>query len=393
VADNIKLPTKGDEGAVSPIIATTDESSVHFQRIILAGSNGSSLINVDVLNRKLRTLSLPYTYGISKDIISGHEPITIMGYNVDVDSIEEDIWAIGGRYIPPTAAMQLEVTSDSAEDDSGTVTFSGTADTVITSDISNNEGIITLTDASKDFTAGGAPVVAGDKILLMDDIVLATVTNVTATVLTASTTHIDDVVTLSAIDYNIIDISVMGTGTGVICLHYLDENYVEHSEYVILDGTNVVTTTAINILRVNHVHSIIVGTTGFCVGNIDVRHLTNTPIYRRMITGTNSDQDSFYTVPAGKILYITNVQVSSGYTTNFRLTLTKLLATVSVGHHYRAPGIFMRHKSTMTQDTNTNLHFEMPLKMPAKTDIKMASRCPESNAIVSVSYIGWLELV
>ena len=51
----------------------------------------------------------------------------------------------------------------------------------------------------------------------------------------------------------------------------------------------------------------------------------------------------------------------------------------------------MHHESTMTQDSSANLVFDIPLKMPAKTDIKIAARSPETNAIVNCSFEGWLE--
>jgi len=38
------------------------------------------------------------------------------GFNADVDAAEEDLWAVGGTYVFPTAEMGMEVVSSSADD-------------------------------------------------------------------------------------------------------------------------------------------------------------------------------------------------------------------------------------------------------------------------------------
>lgn len=69
-----------------------------------------------VLN-KPRVSSMPYLYDIAEGNVAGHTAFAKLGFNGDVGTSEEDIWGIGGTYVFPVAAQQMEVVSTSVEDD------------------------------------------------------------------------------------------------------------------------------------------------------------------------------------------------------------------------------------------------------------------------------------
>ena len=104
------------------------------------------------------------------------------------------------------------------------------------------------------------------------------------------------------------DGSPAGMGVRTVKLCYLDSNYIEQTEIITLNGTTVVPTVATNILRIQRFYTNTVGSSGVAVGNIDIRHLSNTPIYARIMTGYNSSRQTVWTVPAGKTLYIVSLE-------------------------------------------------------------------------------------
>ena len=58
----------------------------------------------------------PFFLQVSRDQISWHKTATVFGYNADVDTAVETIWAIGGVLTLPSAAAILTVSSGSASD-------------------------------------------------------------------------------------------------------------------------------------------------------------------------------------------------------------------------------------------------------------------------------------
>jgi hypothetical protein len=66
---------------------------------------------------KPRVSTMPYLYDIAEGNVTGHTSFAKLGHNGDVGTSEEDIWGIGGVYVYPTSAQQMEVVSTSVEDD------------------------------------------------------------------------------------------------------------------------------------------------------------------------------------------------------------------------------------------------------------------------------------
>ena len=82
---------------------------------------GVFLIGNASIDNKIRVSSMPYGYDISEGNVPNHQSLTKMGYNGDIDNLEEELWVVGGNYVFPASAQQMEVVS-SSNDDSGNST-------------------------------------------------------------------------------------------------------------------------------------------------------------------------------------------------------------------------------------------------------------------------------
>lgn len=187
-------------------------------------------------------------------------------------------------------------------------------------------------------------------------------------------------------------INPAGTGVRTVDVHYLDSTWAEQIEAVTLDGTTAVTTTAVNILRINEMHTLTTGSGLIAAGDIDIRHLTDTPIYGRIPAGKNSLHQAIFTVPLGKILFLVSWQPGIGHQTGNRYGRFELEGTADSDDNYLA-GIFFSKDIIDIEDMAIFVSLNMPLKFPAKTDIRVAviSDSASANAHTSVSFEGWME--
>lgn len=101
------------------------------------------------------------------------------------------------------------------------------------------------------------------------------------------------------------------TGVTSVKINYLTSAGVEKSEIVIMDGTTVVPTTAVDIFRVNSFRAYTVGTGLKAAGNIVLRELDNVPNFSYIAAGQTRARNMAYTVPAGKILVIKEIMIAS----------------------------------------------------------------------------------
>jgi hypothetical protein len=186
--------------------------------------------------------------------------------------------------------------------------------------------------------------------------------------------------------------AVAGTGVHTIEIYYLDGDYVEQAETINLNGTAAVATLATNILRIQHIHATVVGTGGYAAGNIDIRHLSDTPIYKRIIAGRNESSDAVWTVPNGKTGYIVSWQTGGGNSSAGRFVSHRLVATCSPEGGLTA-GIFQTKDVIATQDNSIVIPFALPIKLPAHTDVMILAKGDASNAdaVCVCSFEGWYE--
>lgn len=242
-----------------------------------------------------------YLIGIAEGDVSGHSSLLKMGINPDIDNTEEDVWEVGGSYVYPGSAMQMEVISSSVND-------------------------------------AGA-----------------------------------------------------GTGIQKIRVYYLDNTFAEKSEEVTLNGTTAVATVATDIYRVQYLEATQVGSGGKAAGDIDIRHVTDSPIYGRISTGYTMSRQLIYTVPVNKTLYITEFNLSSMSSGSYGTRLT-LRATYS--HKASATRtFFLPHGEIGIQNTAYHWKFSMPEHFPAGVDIKLSgiSTNAAASCYVIAGLRGWLE--
>jgi hypothetical protein len=275
----------------------------YFQSTKLISETGE-VYGVKQVGGKPRVSSISYLYDIAEGNISGHSEFERFGFNADIDITSEDIWTVGGVYVWPAAAQQMELVSTSTADD-------------------------------------------GDPL---------------------------------------------GTGIGEVTIYYLKTDGTAATEDVILNGTGVVVTTATDIYRVNSLKAKTVGTGGAAAGAISIRNLANSPIYSQIEIGNTRSRNSIYTVPKGMTLYVTSMFAGIGSGVSANSAMVTLRAT----YDHDAVGLrtfFMPHAEMQVGSGSGGVFrpFEIPLKFPAGTDLKVSATTAVSNGAVSVGLRGWLE--
>lgn len=57
------------------------------------------------------------------------------------------------------------------------------------------------------------------------------------------------------------------------------------------------------------------------------------------------------------------------------------------------PGVFILHDSTGTQNGNSDANFPVPIRFPARSDVKLSVFCDaaNANAIAPGAFVGWVE--
>lgn len=181
-----------------------------------------------------------------------------------------------------------------------------------------------------------------------------------------------------------------GTGCRTVEIHYLDSAFNEKTEIVTMDGTNPVATVATDIYRINNFRVKTVGSGGKNAGNIDIRHLSDTPIYSRILTGLNRAMNVIYTVPKGKYLYIFNILFSAGSNVANRPVrfITKATFDSISG---ATVGFFMPYTNVIVTDGSVDVPIEIPTRFPEGTDVKVTVISPDGAAYGAIAMRGWLE--
>jgi len=181
-----------------------------------------------------------------------------------------------------------------------------------------------------------------------------------------------------------------GTGIQTAYVNYLDNNYIERSTTVTLNGTEV-DLVATDIYRVNSFRALTVGTAGAAVGDITL-HTSSAaaPVYRAISAGYTRARSAIYTVPFGQTLFITDVTagVGANQKTAARFTLKANYDPI-VGSTL---DFFFPFWEQVIVDQGYTQHFPVPIKLPEKTDIKMSCYTNQSSGVIIQSAMrGWEE--
>ena len=177
------------------------------------------------------------------------------------------------------------------------------------------------------------------------------------------------------------------TGAHTVVVEGLDANYAAQSETVTLNGTTVVNT-ANTYLRV---HRMYVATAGTGLTNAGVIYAatsgdtyttpgvpnTATKIISTIGAGEGQTLQAFYTVPAGYTAYLTDVMAGSVEATN--------ATTIDIRKREFGGAFRTRHKFVVFKST-TQLHYDVPLVLPEKTDIEIVGTSAAGTPDVDASF-------
>lgn len=183
-----------------------------------------------------------------------------------------------------------------------------------------------------------------------------------------------------------------GTGLQSVRISYLDNTYAPLTETITLTGTTAVPTVATNILRVNAIRVVTAGINNVAAGDINCTNTTGTVIYRQISAGYTRGRGAIYTVPLGKILYITTIHVSSGYTTAGKVVRWIGRANYDDASNTILPvGVYMAHFESMTQDMSDTREMTVPMRIPATCDVKVSAVSNGAGSFCQCAFRGWLE--
>lgn len=186
--------------------------------------------------------------------------------------------------------------------------------------------------------------------------------------------------------------SANGTGIQRVHIQYLDAKYRPHEIEVTLNGLTPVLTSVTDILRVNNMHAIAVGTGGVAAGNISLQAVGGAVTYSYLSAGLNLARQAIYTTPDGYRGYINHWQASSGSSGN-HFCQTILRATCHDGQ--LLPGVFIVQDEQGTQNGGDIIPMPIPIPIPPRTDVKISAVSDASNANVTAlgAIMGWLEAI
>jgi hypothetical protein len=185
--------------------------------------------------------------------------------------------------------------------------------------------------------------------------------------------------------------TLAGTGVQKVRISYLDADYSEASQVIDMNGTNPVPLTDTTILRVNSIRATQVGTGLMSAGTISCRTVAGANVVRSIFTGFTRGRGATYTVPLGKVLFLTSITVASGHTAPGKVVRWFGRAQVDDTAPTAKINFFMPFFETITEDSLLHIDFEMPTRIPATADLKISAVSDGAGSFCSCSLRGWLE--
>lgn len=179
--------------------------------------------------------------------------------------------------------------------------------------------------------------------------------------------------------------SSAGTGTQVVEINGLDNNFNEITESVTMNGVGAVAFTKL-FRRINNFHSMMAGSTGASVGNITLRGSGGGVTYSQITATQNMSMQCIYTVPANYAGFV--VGWSAGATTKD----SKIILRATADWHNRKLTSIFLHQDVMVSSGNTTYKtFDIPVRIPAKSDIKVSALALVAGAQVAASIELFIE--
>ena len=166
------------------------------------------------------------------------------------------------------------------------------------------------------------------------------------------------------------------TDTCVVCVYGLDDDWLEITENVTLNGTTPVTTTK-SFFRVNGAYVVL----GTQAGNISITNNGTKYAYIEALTGVS--QACVLSTSATKAAYITNVHFTSGTVTGNRY----LYGRAYYKEHDKA---LRRFWESTWAESAMNFDVTVPFKIPPKTDFALEAKSSASQNEISVYVNGFV---
>jgi hypothetical protein len=334
----------------------------------------------------------PYYTNIGEGKITGHTPWMKIGYNgALVAATEADVWSKTGAYAFPVTASTMRVVSSSAGDeDTGVIIKTGTSTGGTTASLIDTTGGVNFN--------GVVAVEVGDCILLDKaneggrTPEWGYVTAVTSNTELAVAGGFSSGGTGSGRTYNIVDKVLAATPrTGAQCwkVDYLDANYNTYTELGVFDGNATVATVG-TMWRINSFRVIATGTGNKPVGNLTLDNAGGI-VYSYITLGFTRARNAMYTVPLGKTLMVTSWTAGYAYaqnSTHYCRIYTR--ANVEPNTGFNTGSLFYPFTEIVMSNNSLTREFEIPTKLPAKTDIKV-SALADFAGVVTSALRGWLE--
>jgi len=352
--------------------------------------------------------SRDYLVAIAEDEELGHKRFSKVGYTPTFAVTDNDLWSAAGVYVWPTAALQWAMAAGNAADLG--VKIKGNAEGANQTILCEAGGTTTeLNDADGAFTDATA-VAIGDLVLVSpkgDGSTAALtpefgyVTAVAATKLTFAGGLSSGGTCAVARAYTVVDKSD-GTGTGaqVVYIEYLTSLFAEKKIFVLLNGgaqvdfKNAAGAALTDTYRLNGLRIIAVGTGGKSAAAIALRLQSSGINYGYITAGFTRARGGFYTVPAGKKLYVN--EMTAAYGMGAKSTLVDqgrfwLRATQTPGLEFPTPGIFYPFTEIMSDGGTVIVPFLVPLMFRAGVDVKISGMASTAGSAIA-TYRGYTEV-
>ena len=178
-----------------------------------------------------------------------------------------------------------------------------------------------------------------------------------------------------------------GTGARTVTLEGLDASLLEISETVTLNGQTAVETDAA-FLRLHRMFVVTSGSGDTNAGviyaaNVSGTHSSGVPtnlalVYSTIAATEGQTLQSFYTVPANKTAYITDLYVSSFGSSTLSATITFRMR--KTGESWRTIDKFIVFRSMI------RINHEIPHEIPAGTDLEVKADSSASTVDVTASF-------
>jgi len=178
-----------------------------------------------------------------------------------------------------------------------------------------------------------------------------------------------DIVSASAAD------DVGSTGVETVRLWYLDTDWQQQHEDISMNGTTTVSTTATDILRVQYMEAINVGSGGVAAGAITLTEdggVVNT--YLKIGAGSTFSENGYYYVPAGQKFLVRAIYPAVGAAMTGETRLELFVQTCADTTEANIDLDFVEREYVIGNTENVNIKpfcFDPPIIVQAKCRVRM----------------------